>query len=108
MPVRSTRVRPSAGLAARILAALGAFLLVLSLGIASVMPPFESLAGLVVRITPKFLARIDQAPKSAVLDWAWEHLAVPMLVRPAWMLPMMSGLVLVTLAAQLTWGRKQG
>lgn len=116
MPVKPRRVQPDTAraakiqaaraLMAKIMAGAGAFMIVLSFALASLLPVYEPLAGAFIRTAPRFLDRVDQAQKSALLGWLWEHVAVPMLIRPAWLLPLMLGLVFVTLAVQLSWKRR--
>ncbi len=89
-------------------AAMGAFCLVLSFALAALMSPFQTLAELLLMLRPHWLEWFNQPVATGFVGWVWRNLAIPVLVRPDWMLPMMLGLVCVGIAAQITWGKKLG
>ena len=93
--------------AAKIMAAFGALFLVGSFAMATLLRPLMSLGQLIMSIDQPLLMSLDQAPRTGVSLWLWGHIAVPLLLRPAWMLPTMLGVVLVGLAAQLAWGKRR-
>lgn len=87
------------------LAAMGAFLLVVSFALAVLEPPFQSLGEFVVALDQTQLIWLNTPPAGGVARMLWEAVAVPLLVRPDWLVPTMLGVVCVGLAAQLTWGK---
>ena len=93
--------------AAKILAAFGAVSLVASFAMATLLRPFMSLGQVIMSIDQPLLTALDQAPRVGVSLWLWSHVAVPVLLRPAWMPSTMLGIVLIGLAAQLAWGRRR-
>lgn len=93
--------------AAKIAAALGAVSLVAGFAMATLLRSFMSLGQVIMSIDQPFMQALDQAPRSGVSLWVWSHMAVPLLLRPSWMLPTMLGIVLVGLAAQLAWGKRR-
>lgn len=93
--------------AAKVAAALGVACLVSAFALASLLDPLASLAQAIMRVNGTLLQTIDQAPHSPAIQWAWTNLAVPLLLRPCWMLPVMAGLVLVGVAATLVWGDRR-
>lgn len=93
--------------AAKILAAVGAISLVASFALATLLRPFMSLGQLIMSIDQPFLTALNQAPRTGGSLWFWSHIAVPLLLRPSWMLPTMLGIVLIGLAAQLAWGKRR-
>jgi hypothetical protein len=95
-------------IAAKVTAALGAVFLVGAFALATLLRPFFSLAELVMTMTdPLMLQRIDTSHRGPVAQWAWTTLALPLLLRPSWMLPVMLGVVFVGVAATLAWGKRR-
>ena len=93
-------------LVGKTMAALGAFCLVLSFALASLMPPDQSLAELLVQVQPGWTDFINAPELSGAAGWLWQHIAVPVLTRPDWLLPTMLGVICVGIAAQITWGQR--
>ena len=89
----------------KIMAACGAFFLVVSFALAVLQPPFQSLASLIITLDPAALPVIDATPTGRLARYLWEQVVIPVLIRPDWMLPTMLGLVCVGIAAQLTWNK---
>ncbi len=87
-------------------AATGAFFLVLSFAMALLLPPFQTLGELLVLLKPELMSWIDQPPVRGLGGMFWKTIELPLLLRPDWLLPSMIGVVLVGIAAQLTFGRK--
>jgi hypothetical protein len=92
---------------AKLVAAAGAVSLVLAFAVASLLNPFLSLAGLLTMEWPGWMADVGHANRSGARLWLWDNVALPLLLRPAWLLPAMLGIILVGLAAQLAWGRRR-
>ena len=89
------------------MAAIGALSLVASFGMATLLRPFLSLGQMIMSIDQPMLMAWDQAERTGANHWIWGHLAVPLLLRPAWMLPTMFGIICVGAAAQLAWGKRR-
>ena len=88
------------------MAALGAMFLVAGFALASLFDPLMTLAQLVVKVDQPLLMRLDQTQRSGAALWLWLHVAVPVLLRPDWLLPTMLGVVCIGFAAQLAWGKR--
>ena len=88
----------AAPIVARGLAVLAAICLVGAFALAIFYPPFTSLQ--------RMLGRLDQTLVHNATEWTREHwgegavitLLVPVLTRPAWLLPLFTGIVLIGLA----------
>lgn len=96
---------PSRIIVGKILAAVGAFFLVVSFALAVLQPPFQSLGEFVVAFDQTQLNWLNTPPAGGGARMLWDAIAVPLLIRPDWLIPTMLGLVCVGLAAQLTWGK---
>jgi hypothetical protein len=105
--LRTARSADGRNVAAKLAAATGALSLVLAFAIASLMNPFLSLAQLLTTQAPLWMASVAHAEHTGVALWLWDYVALPLLLRPAWMIPTMLGVVLVGLAAQLAWGSRR-
>jgi len=68
-------------------------------------PPFQSLGEFVVAFDQTQLNWLNTPPAGGGARMLWDAIAVPLLIRPDWLIPTMLGLVCVVLAAQLTWGK---
>lgn len=91
--------------AAKLFAAAGAMCLVASFAVASLMRPFATLAELMVLLDHRMFIAWDKAEHSPMATWLWVHLAMPLLVRPAWLVPTGMGLVCVGVATSFAWGQ---
>lgn len=89
------------------MAAIGALSLVASFALATLLRPFLSLGQLIMSIDQSMLQALDRAERTGASLWLWGNVAVPLLLRPAWMLPAMIGIVCVGAAAQLAWGKRR-
>ncbi len=87
------------------LAALGAFFLVLAFALAVLEPPFQSLGDLLAVLDPTLVAVLNAPPGPGMAGLVWERVVIPVLLRPDWLVPTMLGLICVGLAAQLTWSK---
>jgi hypothetical protein len=89
---------------ARILAILAAMCLVGTFALVTFEPPMLSLADLVAKIDHSLLVAVQDWTRMRVSEWVWEDLAIPLLVRPCWLVPMAVGLLCgagsVTLASR--------
>ncbi len=92
--------------AAKLFASVGALCLVASFAMASLLRPFATLAELMVLLDHRALVVWDKAGHSALATWLWMHIAVPLLGRPAWLVPTGLGLVCVGAATSFAWGRQ--
>jgi hypothetical protein len=89
-------------IAQRILAVLSAVLLVGSVALATVSPQMLTLGGA--------LYQIDGSLPGGLHDWLWQHLGawswadvvLPLLLRPAWLMPASIGLICAGLALSLS------
>lgn len=89
------------------MAAAGAVTLVLAFAIASLLSPLLSLSQLLAMKAPEWVAAIGHAKRNGASLWLWDNIAVPLLVRPAWLIPTMLGIIFVGVAAQLAWGARR-
>lgn len=80
-------------IAPRILAVLAAAAFVAAFAIATLMPSMSSLAQLVARDDPRALVALHDAVTAYGSAWMWNNLALPLLLRPAWLLPVALGVL---------------
>jgi len=92
--------------AAKLFAAVGALCLVASFAVASLMNPFATLAELLATLDHRAVLAWNRAEHSAMATWLWMHVAMPLMVRPAWLVPTGLGLVCVGVATSFAWGRE--
>jgi hypothetical protein len=89
---------------ARILAILAAMCLVCAFALVTLWPPMLSLGELVSVMDHSLLVAVQDWTRLRVSEWVWAELAVPLLVRPCWLVPTAVGLVCgaasVTLASR--------
>ncbi len=71
------------------------------------MSPVLTLGQLLMTHAPDWMAGVAHAEHSSVSLWVWDYIGLPLMLRPAWMIPTMLGLVLAGLALQLRWGSKR-
>lgn len=88
-------------IAQRILAVLSAILLVGSVAIATVGPPMISLGEALYLIDEGLVERLHVFVAVHLTGWVWSGVAVPLLVRPAWLIPVSIGLILAGMAVSL-------
>jgi hypothetical protein len=105
--VRTAHRADGRSVAAKIMAGIGAVSLVASFALATLLRPFLSLGQLIMSIDQSMLQALDQAERTGASLWLWGNIAVPLLLRPSWMLPAMLGIVCVGAAAQLAWGKRR-
>jgi hypothetical protein len=85
----------------RIMAVLSATCFVAAFTVATLMPPATSLVELVADLDHPSLVWLKQASEAYLPSWVWLDMEVPMLLRPAWLLPTGLGLVLLGFAVTL-------
>ncbi|HEY0418495.1 MAG TPA: hypothetical protein VGC80_03145, partial [Acetobacteraceae bacterium] len=100
------RLIPARSLAVRVLAVLSAACLVGAVALATILPPTLSLGQLLARIDHSALVAMQNWTGQHLSEWVWAQLALPLLVRPDWLLPVALGLVLG--GAALTLGSRHG
>ena len=74
-------------MAARILAVIAAVLFVATFALATIGPYDMSLGRAVYLIDQDLLGTLQPGLDNHGARWVWEHIAVPFLIRPAWLLP---------------------
>lgn len=89
----------------RVLAVLSAACLVGAFTLATVLTPFESLAELIADWDHPTLVWLKHAAVTHLPGWVWEEVIVPILLRPAWLVPTALGLLL--LGFSLTLGSRK-
>ena len=94
---------PFASRSVRILSILAAACLVVAFALAVTLPPSASLAQVLLRW------RMLEGAEAFVLhnlpDWTWHYVAVPVLTRPSWLLPVDAALILGGVAATIALRR---
>jgi hypothetical protein len=98
---------PFASRAVRVLSVLSAAALVLAFSLAVTMPPSATLSQLIARWSPAGLAGLEDFVVRNLPDWAWRTMAVPLLSRPCWLLPLDCALVFGGIAATIALRRAQ-
>ena len=80
-------------IAARILAVLAAAAFVSAFAVATLFPALSTLAQLVARDDPKVLVSLHDFVVARGPAWVWNDLALPLLLRPAWLVPVCIGVL---------------
>jgi hypothetical protein len=88
-------------MAARILAVLAAALLVVTFALATLGSYDVSLGRGLVLMDHDLLDAIQPDAAHPLWHWLWDHLVVPFLVRPVWLLPAALGLLCAGVAATI-------
>lgn len=105
--MRTARRPAGRAVVAKVLAAAGALSLVTAFALAALLQPFTSLGQVLMKLDQSLLVSLDRAERTGTGLWLWTHAALPLLMRPAWMLPVMLGIIFVGAAAQLAWGSRR-
>ena len=84
---------------ARALAVLAAAFLVGAVALAFLLPPGTPLGTIVARFGRGALFGLHDGVAAVSGEWGWRNLALPLLVRPAWLLPASIAIVLAGLSA---------
>jgi hypothetical protein len=77
----------------RILAVLTAVFLVGSIAIGSLTDPGLPLGQLLFELNPRLLDFFHVTLRESAPAWAWNWVVLPVLVRPAWLLPACMGVI---------------
>ncbi len=88
-------------IAVRVVAVIAAALLVAAFSLALLFPAAMSLGELVGTVDDQALKAMQVFARAHLPDWAWNRLGVPLLSRPAWLMPMALGVVAVGVAVTL-------
>ncbi len=91
---------------ARILAVISAGFVVLAFALAIMLPPEMPLIQAIAVLGKGALIWVQDAVRESVSVWVWMNVAVPVLLRPAWLLP--TALALVTGGAAVTLANRGG
>jgi hypothetical protein len=87
-------VKARSPLAERILAVLAAAFLVLAFALANLFPATMPLNELIAMIDHPLLLGLQGAVRDHASVWVWQSLFLPVLLRPAWLLPVGIGVIL--------------
>ena len=98
-------VAPRLSVGARVFAIIAAMSLVLAFALAALLPPTLSLARFMEMIDHARLVALQNFMQGHLSAWLWNYICVPVLTRPAWLLPTAVGLVAV--GAAVTLGTRQ-
>ena len=79
----------------RVFAVLAAVLLVGSVAMATLLPPETTLYGAIFKLHPLSPEHMQQLVVGRVGHFVWATLALPLLNRPVWMVPVCLGLICV-------------
>ncbi len=86
----------------RALAVLAAVLLVGAVALAALGPPNVPLGAALFMLDHDVLASVESALQAHLSRWMWSGLVMPLLMRPAWLLPAAVGLVCAGVSLTLT------
>jgi hypothetical protein len=89
-------------IAQRVLAVLSAALLVGAVALAMLGPPQVPLGQLVFMLDHDLMEAVHQFVGSHLASWLWDYMLVPVLVRPAWLVPGAIGLICGGLSLSLS------
>lgn len=93
-------------MARRILAVLAAVLLVGTVALATLESPDLPLSQVLLMYDHTILATLQSQVDRIFAHWMWTDLALPVLVRPAWLIPAALGLICLGLSLTLPIGRR--
>nr|WP_321983470.1 hypothetical protein [uncultured Lichenicoccus sp.] len=77
----------------RLFACLSALALVSAFAIAALLPPQMSLGAMLLAMDPSMLGRLHVSIARHAWEGLWQEGMMPFLLRPAWLTPLMTGLV---------------
>lgn len=92
-------------IAQRILAVLSAILLVGAVALATLGPPSVPLGQVLFMIDHDLMESLHRLIGGGIAGWAWSDVIVPLMLRPAWLIPASAGILCGGAALSLT-GRK--
>jgi len=90
----------------RILAVLAAILLVGAVGVAMLGPPGLPLGRAISLLDQGLLSTLHDGIRAHVGTWLWDDVLLPLLVRPAWLVPASIGVIFA--GASVTVGSRAG
>ena len=90
----------------RILAVVAAILLVGAVGVAVLGPPGLPLGRAISLLDHGLLSALHGSIRAHAGTWLWDDVLLPLLVRPAWLVPASIGIILA--GASLTVGSRAG
>ncbi|TLU71295.1 hypothetical protein [Lichenicoccus roseus] len=85
----------------RVFACLSAVALVAAFAIAALLPPQMSLGSMLLALDPTMLGRLHLSIARHAWEGLWRQGLMPFLLRPAWLTPLMTGLVAAGIAYSL-------
>ena len=80
-------------IAARALAVLAAASFVAAFALATLFPPLSTLAQLIAQEDARAIAGLHEWLVAHLGLWAWDDVAVPLLMRPCWLVPVCVGVL---------------
>jgi hypothetical protein len=89
-------------IASRILAIVAALLLVGAFAMATLLPPSLPLGQLLASVDHSALVAVQDFTRARMSEWMWQEVAVPVLLRPCWLIPVSLGLIAGGLALTLS------
>jgi hypothetical protein len=89
-------------IAQRILAVLSAMLLVGAIALAMLGPPSVPLGQALFMLDHDLMNALHSGVEQHLSAWLWEHVAMPLMLRPAWMVPASLGLVCAGMSLSLS------
>jgi hypothetical protein len=92
---RAPSVKPDLALVPRIFAVLAAAFLVGSVALASLLPVDMTMQQAILALDDTWPGSLRQALVGSLGQGIWENLAVPVLARPVWLVPVCLGLICI-------------
>ena len=86
----------------RALAVLAAVFLVSAVALAALGPPNVPLGAALFMLDRDILASVEGGLQAHLSRWMWNEVVMPLLMRPAWLLPAAVGLVCAGVSLTLT------
>ena len=86
----------------RVLAVLAAVLLVGAVAVAALGPPNVPLGAALFMVDHDLLQSVELGLHAHISDWMWDEMVMPLLLRPAWLLPAAMGLVCAGISVTLS------
>jgi hypothetical protein len=93
-------------IAARVMAVLAAACLVAAFALATLLPPQLTLAQLIALFDARLLYDSHEFVVAHGPGWLWIHVLMPLLLRPAWLVPTSAGLLFA--GGAMTLGSRKG
>jgi hypothetical protein len=90
----------------RILAVLAAMLLVGAVALAMLGPPAVPLGQALFMIDHDLMKALNGSIERHMSAWLWDNIAVPLMLRPAWLVPAALGLICGGMALSLSTRKK--